>query len=165
MATSALHLPRPGDATFLPLLCGLGALAGCSLMIASYTRLSSPAAPAETPSETAKPQTVSASVTPTDAAPAAPPTAAEFGRILTGTANAYAEAHGEETRVGRARCAQGAPGHYLCAYTTTESGGRPVCRVVQARWTPQRLSTFTVELSGVAARCGTLRQAVQTLRE
>jgi hypothetical protein len=35
---------------------------------------------------------------------------------------------------------------------------------MQARWTPERASSFTVTLAGRTERCGSLREALRSLR-
>jgi hypothetical protein len=93
----------------------------------------------------------------------APPTAAEFAEQFFATANAYAAEHGHAVRLGRAHCVQASPGHYMCSYESQAPGQAAQCHVVQARWTPNAASTFTVTLSGRAARCGSLRAALRSL--
>jgi len=51
----------------------------------------------------------------------------------------------------------------MCSYESRAPGRDPDCHIVQARWTPQTASTFTVTLSGRVARCGTLRAALRSL--
>jgi len=105
---------------------------------------------------------------PADAVPLeaaeAPPSAAEFADEFFATANAYAVEHGHAARVGRAHCVQASPGHYMCSYESRAPGRAPQCHIVQAQWTPQTASTFTVTLSGRVARCGTLRAALRSLQ-
>src|SRR5262245_61259687 len=84
-------------------------------------------------------------------APAAP-SAAKFAAEFIGVTNQYAKEHGDAAQVGQAHCVQAAPGRYMCAYVIT-TNGKPTCRLVQARWTPDRASTITVTLSGRTARC------------
>jgi hypothetical protein len=96
--------------------------------------------------------------------PDGPPTAAEFAEQFFATANAYAAQHGHVRRLGRAHCVQASPGHYMCSYESRVPGKEARCHVVQARWTPDADSTFTVTLSGRAAHCGSLRAALRSLR-
>ena len=94
----------------------------------------------------------------------APPSAAEFAEQLVGSANAYAAEHGGSATLARAHCVQPSPGHYMCSYATREPGRAAQCHVVQVHWTPDEVSTFTVMLSARATRCGSLRQALHSLR-
>src|SRR5262249_14840519 len=94
----------------------------------------------------------------------APPTAAEFEIVLTGTSNAFAKDQGAQVRLTNAHCVSPTPGHYMCAYVATTPGGRRRCHLMQARWTPDALSSFTVTLAGLTARCGSVREAVRSLR-
>jgi hypothetical protein len=81
----------------------------------------------------------------------ATPTALEFGDALTQT--------GSITHI---HCVQAAPGAYMCAYTVLRAG-HPECHLMQGRWTPHAASTITVTLAGRSRRCGTVRQAIQSL--
>lgn len=96
--------------------------------------------------------------------PNAPPSPVEFGRTFVGVTNAFAETHGELERVSAPHCVQGNRGHYMCAYTVTRADGRDECHLMQAEWTPNQLDTFRVTLSGRARKCGSVRQAVRSLR-
>jgi hypothetical protein len=91
------------------------------------------------------------------------PSASKFAAEFVGVTNQYAKEHGDAAHVGHAHCVQAAPGRYMCA-DVVATDGRPSCRLMQARWTSDRASTITVTLSGRAARCGTLREAVRSLR-
>jgi len=92
-----------------------------------------------------------------------PPSAAEFGKIFTATANAYASAHHDGRRVSRPHCVQAAPGRYMCAYLAFTPANGPQCHLMQARWTPTAASTITVTLSGRTQRCGSVREAIRSL--
>ena len=91
------------------------------------------------------------------------PTATEFAHNFVGATNAFAVAHGDETRIGSANCVEAKRGHYMCSYAAKRPGIAPECHVMQARWTPNALSTITVTLAGRAGRCGTLRDALRSL--
>jgi hypothetical protein len=97
------------------------------------------------------------------AAPTAP-SAKAFAPLFLGVTNAYAKAHGDPVRFSQADCAQASPGRYMCSYATTRRGGDKQCHIMQARWTPGGPSSFKVTLAGRAARCGSLRQALRSLR-
>lgn len=86
------------------------------------------------------------------------PTAAEFGRALMGTANQY----GSDAKIAEPHCVQPKPGRYMCAYAVVRKG-RSECHLMQGRWTPDAASTITVTLAGRAGRCGSLRDAIQSL--
>jgi hypothetical protein len=96
--------------------------------------------------------------------PDAPPSAAGFAQTFVGLTNAYAQANGQATRVSSPHCVEGSRGHYLCAYVVSRPDGRHECHLMQAEWTPGALSSFHVTLSGRAGRCGTVREAVRSLR-
>ena len=57
-----------------------------------------------------------------------------------------------------------ADGHraYMCAYTITKNG-ISTGHLMQGRWTPNKASKITVTLAGRTGRCGTLKEAIQTL--
>ena len=71
--------------------------------------------------------------------------------------------HGDPTRIGNTRCVQASPGRYMCSYAVTRPGKPKECHLMQARWTPNQASTVTVTLAGRTKRCGTLRQAIDSL--
>ena len=94
----------------------------------------------------------------------ATPSAAEFGSGFVDTANAYASTHGTSARLAHPDCVQASPAHYMCSYAVLKPGRPPECHLMQARWTPEGPSTYTVTLAGRAARCGTIREALQSLQ-
>lgn len=94
----------------------------------------------------------------------ATPSAAEFARILVGTANTFAAAHRDPTRLGPADCVEASAGHYMCSYAVSHPGRRNECHIMQGRWTPAATSTITVTLAGRTARCESLRAALRSLR-
>jgi len=94
----------------------------------------------------------------------AAPTAAEFGRDLIGVVNQYAQEHHDAARVSHADCVQASPGHYMCSYAVLNAEARRECHLMQGRWTPDLASSITVTLSGRSGRCGSLREALVTLR-
>lgn len=87
------------------------------------------------------------------------PTAAEFGRALAGTANQY----GSDAKLTRTHCVQAKPGRYMCSYAVVRKG-HSECHIMQGRWTPDAASTITVTLAGRTGRCGSLRDAIQSLQ-
>ena len=91
------------------------------------------------------------------------PSATQFAHKFIGVTNKHASEHGDGARVGNAHCVQAAPGKYMCSYLVTARGVR-TCHLMQARWTPGRSSAITVTLAGRTSRCGTLREAIQSLR-
>jgi hypothetical protein len=97
------------------------------------------------------------------AAPAKPPSAAQFGRIFVASANAYARAHHDGRRVSRPHCVQASRDQYMCAYLAVTPSQDAQCHLMQARWTPAALSTITVTLSGRTRRCGSVREAIRSL--
>ena len=92
-----------------------------------------------------------------------PPIAAEFAWQFVGVANAYARAHGDRVRLVHPDCVQASPGHYMCSYVVRRPGRTDECRIMQAVWTPDSLSSFKVMLSGQVDRCGSLREALLSL--
>jgi len=95
----------------------------------------------------------------------APPPAREFARVFVGLTAAYARGlDADLPRIGHAHCVQAARGHYMCSYALTRPGAPLECHLMQALWTPRRASTITVTLAGRTARCGTLREAIASLR-
>ena len=95
---------------------------------------------------------------------ASPPAAKEFRRLFVELTNAYALEHGDPARVSNPDCIQASQGHYMCSYATTAPEAGRQCHIMQARWTPNRDSSFTVTLAGRTARCGSLREALRSLR-
>lgn len=91
------------------------------------------------------------------------PSATEFARNFIGVTNKHASEHGDGARVRNAHCVKAAPGKYMCSYVIMAKGVR-TCHLMQAQWWPQRSSAITVTLSGRTSRCGTLREAIQSLR-
>jgi hypothetical protein len=96
----------------------------------------------------------------TSASPA--PSAKDFAAEFMGVTNAYAREHGSPTRITHADCVQGRKGRYMCSYLAVRRGARQ-CHLIQATWTPRAASSFRVTLSGRTARCGTLREAMDSL--
>ena len=95
---------------------------------------------------------------------AAPPPAAEFARQFVGVTNEYAKTHGDRAQLSDADCVQASPGHYMCSYAVTTPSRPRECHIMQAVWTPDQTSTFTVTLSGRSDRCGSLREALRSLK-
>jgi hypothetical protein len=95
----------------------------------------------------------------------APPPASEFARVFVGLTAAYARTlDAGQPRIGHAHCVQPVPGHYMCSYALARAGRPLECHIMQALWTPRRASTITVTLAGRTARCGSLREAIASLR-
>ena len=92
------------------------------------------------------------------------PTAAEFGRDFVALSNRFAADHGDGRRISDPDCVQASPGAYMCSFASTRPGGPRQCHLMQARWTPRRESTITVTLGGRTKRCGSLREAIASLR-
>lgn len=99
----------------------------------------------------------------TGATAAPPPHAAAFTDVFVSTTNAYAIAHGDPSRVTHPDCVEAAAGRYMCSYKATVAGGSAECHLMQAKWTPSTISSFTVTLAGRVKRCETLRQALRSL--
>jgi len=94
---------------------------------------------------------------------ASAPSAAGFAVVFLSTAGAYARAHGDPARIADPDCVEAARGRYMCSYRTLRPGHSAQCHLVQARWTPQLASAYTVTLAGRVKRCGTLREALRSL--
>ena len=92
------------------------------------------------------------------------PSAAEFAAVLVGTTNGYAAAHGDPSRIANPDCVEGSAGRYMCSFVRKRPGGAKECHIMQARWTPDTTSSFTVTLAGRAARCGSLHAALLSLQ-
>jgi hypothetical protein len=93
----------------------------------------------------------------------ATPSADEFGVVFVEATNSYAREHHDSARISDAHCVRASAGRYMCAYTVTRRGTRRTCHLMQARWTPEKASTITVTLAGRTKRCGTLRDALDSL--
>jgi hypothetical protein len=96
------------------------------------------------------------------ASASATPSATEFAHDFIGVTNKYAQEHGDGATVGDAHCVQAAPGQYMCSYLVTVED-TTTCHLMQARWTPDSSSSITVTLAGRTSRCGSLREAIQSL--
>jgi hypothetical protein len=144
-----------GLEVFTPSPLGVALLAAVAAAVASATIAASRAFGDEV-------QAVAAAAAEVD--PNAPPSPAEFAGTFVAVTNAYAESHAEAERVSAPHCVVGNPGHYMCAYTVTRADGRSECHLMQAQWTPGELDSFRVTLSGRARKCGSVRQAVRSLR-
>ncbi|MFL5939263.1 MAG: hypothetical protein ACJ75Q_03060 [Gaiellaceae bacterium] len=95
----------------------------------------------------------------------APPPAGEFARVFVGLTSAYAQMlDAQQPRIGHAHCVQAVPGHYMCSYALARPGRPLECHIMQALWTPRQASTITVTLAGRSSRCGSLREAIASLR-
>jgi hypothetical protein len=92
----------------------------------------------------------------------AAPTAAEFAIDFVGLANRHAALHNDPRRISNADCVEASTGHYMCSYAVTRPAAAKECHLIQARWTPARLQSFTITLSGRTTRCGSLREAIRT---
>ncbi len=91
------------------------------------------------------------------------PTATNFAVVLDGSTEQYAREHGDVARIAHANCVQGDPGDYMCSYTVEKPGAAPECHLMQARWAPGSVSSFTVTLAGRTHKCGSVREAIRTL--
>jgi hypothetical protein len=94
----------------------------------------------------------------------ATPTAAQFAVLLVTLSNLYGEQHKKPQRFRNADCVQASPGHYMCSYAVVRPGRAAECHLIQAEWTPNKASTFTVTLGGRVRRCGTLKEALASLK-
>ena len=93
------------------------------------------------------------------------PGPAEFARQITGLANQFAAQAGDHARMAKVDCVQGAhPGHYMCSFALLRSSRPEECHLIQAIWTPTQVDSFRITLSSRTGRCGSLREAVQSLQ-
>ena len=84
--------------------------------------------------------------------------------VLVGTTNGFAAAHRDAARIANPDCVQGSVGRCMCSLMRKHPGDARECHIMQAKWTPDTASSFTVILAGRAARCGSLREALLSLR-
>ncbi len=94
----------------------------------------------------------------------AAPGAHEFARQLAGMTNQFAALQRDDARVGKVDCVQASKGHYMCSFAVLRPSRPEECHVIQAIWTPADVDSFKVTLSGRAGRCGSLREALQSLQ-
>ena len=52
----------------------------------------------------------------------------------------------------------------MCSFALLRSTRPEECHLIQAIWTPTAIDSFRITLSGRAARCGSLREAIQSLQ-
>jgi hypothetical protein len=93
----------------------------------------------------------------------AAPDAREFARQLAGMTNQFAAQQGDDARLDRVDCVQASRGHYMCSYALLRPSQPAECHLIQAIWTPMQIDSFKITLSGLAARCGSLREALRSL--
>jgi hypothetical protein len=147
-----LGTPRPPR---IPLAACVLVVVACAAAAATYAGATRIGGHARTGDVTATP--AKGKVTPA-------PSADEFADLFTGTANHYATVNGDPVRLVNADCVQASPGHYMCSYAAERPGRARRCHVMQARWTPNGASSFKVTLAGRSLRCGSLREALRSLR-
>ena len=103
--------------------------------------------------------------TPAAAALDAAPGPAEFARQLAGLANQFSVQTGDDARLTQVECVQGAHrGHYMCSFALVRTSRPMECHLIQAIWTPAGVDSFRITLSGRVGRCGSLREAIQSLQ-
>jgi hypothetical protein len=89
----------------------------------------------------------------------------EFARQLAGLANQFAAQAGDNARMAKVDCVQGAHrGHYMCSFALLRGTRPEECHLIQAVWTPTAIDSFRITLSGRAGRCGSLREAIHSLQ-
>ena len=93
-----------------------------------------------------------------------PPSASGFAALLVSSTAAYAKAHGEPQRIVRPDCVEPARGRYMCSYEVRVPKDAAGCHLMQASWTPERASLFTVTLAGRTHSCRSLKDALNSLR-
>jgi hypothetical protein len=92
------------------------------------------------------------------------PTAAQFAVLLVTASNVHGEQHNQAQRLQNADCVQASRGHYMCSYAVVRPRKAAECHLIQAEWTPNAASDFTVTLSGRVSRCATLKAALASLK-
>ena len=93
-----------------------------------------------------------------------PPSASGFAAVLVSSTTAYAKAHGDPRRIVRPDCVEPVRGRYMCSYEVRTPGDAAGCHLMQARWTPESASLFTVTLAGRTGSCRSLKDALRSLR-
>ena len=93
-----------------------------------------------------------------------PPSASGFAALLVSSTTAYARAHGDPKRIERPDCVEPVRGKYMCSYEVRVAGDAAGCHLMQASWTPERASLFTVTLAGRTGSCRSLQDALHSLR-
>jgi hypothetical protein len=92
------------------------------------------------------------------------PSASGFAALLVSSTTAYARTHGDARRIERPDCVEPVRGRYMCSYDVRDAGDAGGCHLMQARWTPERASLFTVTLAGRTRSCRSLQDALHSLR-
>ena len=93
-----------------------------------------------------------------------PPAAAEFARVVADATTSYATQNGDNSRVANVDCVQASRGHYMCSYVLIRPSLPRECHLLQATWSPGDGSLYAVTLAGRVPTCGTLREALRSLR-
>ena len=93
-----------------------------------------------------------------------PPAAAEFARVVADTTTSYAKQNGDKSRVANVDCVQASRGHYMCSYLLIRPSLPRECHLLQATWSPGDGSLYAVTLAGRVPTCGTLKEALRSLR-
>jgi hypothetical protein len=93
-----------------------------------------------------------------------PPAAAEFARVVADTTTSYATQNGDNSRVANVDCVQASRGHYMCSYVLIRPSVPRECHLLQATWSPGDGSLYAVTLAGRVPTCGTLKEALRSLR-
>jgi hypothetical protein len=91
-----------------------------------------------------------------------PPSASGFAAVLASSTTQYAQENGASLKVERADCVEPVPGRYMCSYALRGPSGAE-CHLMQARWTPARVSLFTVTLAGRTRSCASRSDALHSL--
>ena len=94
----------------------------------------------------------------------ASPSALAFASLFADSTTAYQKAHGIAERLTNVECVRASLVDYMCSYAVASPGRTPSCHLMQARWTPNSASLYTVTLAGRVKKCGTLREALRSLR-
>jgi hypothetical protein len=93
-----------------------------------------------------------------------PPSAGGFASLIADSTTAYQQAHGIPARLANVDCVRASFVDYMCSYAVTSPNHLPTCHLMQARWTPNSASLYTVTLAGRLKECGNLREALRSLQ-
>jgi hypothetical protein len=80
------------------------------------------------------------------------------------TTAVYAKRNGDKSRVANVDCVQASRGHYMCSYVLIRPSLPRECHLLQATWSPGDGMLYAVTLAGRVPTCGTLREALRSLR-
>ena len=92
------------------------------------------------------------------------PSAAQFASVVIRTTTAFARSHGDAARLTHIDCVKASSLQFMCSYAVARHQRAPECHLMQAIWTPHAPSAYTVTLAGRVGKCGTVREALRSMR-